>query len=446
MGGNYKRSYKLKIMKVIFKKRFGLLIILMFLIANNFILPAMVLAQEKDDPNERPNAAENIDVKLQVPLPFVKVDKDSKVSSLKDYIEGFYKLLIGAGALFAVVMIIIAGYQWMASGGSSGVAGDAKKRIWNATIGLVLALLSYIILNTISPKLVSLELPKIDPVPNLENIQDDYCQLNPTILATANSLDDPTKALALNDGSEINFNKKLEDAICGNEYLVANNIGKCMGNLCTGEDEGKVCVKNKCSNAIMYGTLDWTSSELFPNNYVDKLKIMAVCNNQDRMSNQYFLTGEVSTTDKKSYKISFEDILFSRAYQEKLAQQNPEVAEVAPLNYDNLASTRNILRDEIGKRFCVGQSEGGLKGLVLDAEVNDSKSTGWLLWFTIDDNFYLNKKCDVPISSVASGKRNYSWDGINWDQVSKDDLWQPNDFDTAVNCNIFVDDKTFVPQ
>ena len=109
-----------------------------------FFAPAFALADENDKEPESINAADDINVKLQIPLPFVRTGPTAenseceagKVCNLTEYIKGVYRLLIGLGALFAVVMMIIAGYQWMFSGGSADKTGAAKKRIFNAKIGL----------------------------------------------------------------------------------------------------------------------------------------------------------------------------------------------------------------------------------------------------------------------------------------------------------------------
>jgi len=46
------------------------------------------------------------------------------------------------GTIF-LVLIIISGFQWMTAGGNSATIDTAKKRMVNATIGLVIALAAY---------------------------------------------------------------------------------------------------------------------------------------------------------------------------------------------------------------------------------------------------------------------------------------------------------------
>ncbi len=77
------------------------------------------------------------------------------VPFLGQYIAAVYKYAVAIAGIIAVVMIIIAGFQWATSGGSADAISEAKKRISNAIIGLILTLSSYVILYTVNPELVS---------------------------------------------------------------------------------------------------------------------------------------------------------------------------------------------------------------------------------------------------------------------------------------------------
>ena len=71
-----------------------------------------------------------------------------------DYITGIYRLAFWAAAVLAVVMIVWGGVQYA---GSEAVTSKetAKKQIMAAVGGLVLALGSYLLLQTINPDLVN---------------------------------------------------------------------------------------------------------------------------------------------------------------------------------------------------------------------------------------------------------------------------------------------------
>src|SRR3989344_9442372 len=79
-----------------------------------------------------------------------------ETTSLGGYLSNIYALGIGLAGVLAVLMIVIGGLQYIGSGMSPSGKNDARDRITNAVLGLLLALLSWLILNTIDPNLVSL--------------------------------------------------------------------------------------------------------------------------------------------------------------------------------------------------------------------------------------------------------------------------------------------------
>lgn len=74
-----------------------------------------------------------------------------------EYIKAIYLYLVGIAGLIAILVLIHAGFEWMASGGNATAVEGAKKKILNASIGLVILFGSYTILNTINPDLVKFE-------------------------------------------------------------------------------------------------------------------------------------------------------------------------------------------------------------------------------------------------------------------------------------------------
>lgn len=83
---------------------------------------------------------------------------DAKNTNLGGYLSGMLKLLIALGGALAILMAIIGGTQYVAAGISPDAKSSAKARIMNAFIGLALILSSYLILNSINPKLVAFDL------------------------------------------------------------------------------------------------------------------------------------------------------------------------------------------------------------------------------------------------------------------------------------------------
>jgi len=76
------------------------------------------------------------------------------VADPKEYAANLYRIGLGLAAVLAVIMIVWGGIEYIASAANPSSKEDAKKRIWSAIGGLLLALLSVLILQTIDPALV----------------------------------------------------------------------------------------------------------------------------------------------------------------------------------------------------------------------------------------------------------------------------------------------------
>jgi len=96
-------------------------------------------------------------MKLNVPIGALSA-VDVSGNGLGLYFSAWYKFLTGAVGIMATIMIMYGGFKWLTSRGGGDV-GQAKDIIFSALLGLVLALLSYIILNTINPQLLNITMP-----------------------------------------------------------------------------------------------------------------------------------------------------------------------------------------------------------------------------------------------------------------------------------------------
>jgi len=106
----------------------------------------------------KPVDPEGFKYNLIVPLP-TSNGTVKQVTSLVDYIKTLYYFALGIAGLTAMVMIIIAGFQWLTSAGNYSKAGQAKSRMSNAVFGLLILLGAYLLLNTINPSLTRLKEP-----------------------------------------------------------------------------------------------------------------------------------------------------------------------------------------------------------------------------------------------------------------------------------------------
>ncbi|MBI5005260.1 MAG: hypothetical protein HZC03_01510 [Candidatus Lloydbacteria bacterium] len=87
-----------------------------------------------------------------VPLAPLPGQEGSTHVSLGGYLSNMYTLIIGIAGVLAVLMIVIAGIEYMTPTSSAKESG--KNRALAAILGLLLALVSYLILQTINPDLV----------------------------------------------------------------------------------------------------------------------------------------------------------------------------------------------------------------------------------------------------------------------------------------------------
>jgi hypothetical protein len=87
--------------------------------------------------------------------------KCSTNTGFGDYLNILIKLFIGICAVLAMIMIVMGGIQYMTSELPS-MKSDAKGTISRAILGLLLALASYAILNTLNPNLLQIGLTNLD--------------------------------------------------------------------------------------------------------------------------------------------------------------------------------------------------------------------------------------------------------------------------------------------
>lgn len=97
-----------------------------------------------------------------VPLPGTVV-QGGTTTNLSSYLSGIIKLLIALGGALAILFAIIGGTQYVAASTNPSLKEGAKERLMGALIGLAIILTSYLLLNSINPKLVQFNLA-LEPV------------------------------------------------------------------------------------------------------------------------------------------------------------------------------------------------------------------------------------------------------------------------------------------
>ena len=81
-----------------------------------------------------------------------------------EYVSGIYRYLILAATIVVATMLIVAGFNWILSGGGEGITA-AKTKIRNALSGLLLLILSYAILYLVNPELVTFRNLRVRYIP-----------------------------------------------------------------------------------------------------------------------------------------------------------------------------------------------------------------------------------------------------------------------------------------
>ncbi len=83
------------------------------------------------------------------------------------YVSGIINLLIGVAAVLAVIFVAIGGVQYVLTDSVSGKEAG-KETVTNALLGLLIALAAWLILYTINPDILNLELDPSGAPPAFE--------------------------------------------------------------------------------------------------------------------------------------------------------------------------------------------------------------------------------------------------------------------------------------
>jgi hypothetical protein len=159
---NFMKSFP-KILTILFLSVFILQVICLF-----FLLAAPVasraentfLTQPGDFAPQTPNFEEDLGYKFN--------KNDPSTGNIANLVKAIYKYAIGIVGILAAVVLMVGGVLWIMAGGNATQVGEAKAWIGASLTGLVLALTSYLILNTVNPALVNLQITKISSVSEMK--------------------------------------------------------------------------------------------------------------------------------------------------------------------------------------------------------------------------------------------------------------------------------------
>lgn len=94
---------------------------------------------------------------IEAYVPLVGIPGVTDARDFKGFLEGAFKIGLAIAATLAVVMITIGGFQYMTTDSVYNKT-EGKDKIQNAIVGLLIALLIWLILFTINPNLLKFDI------------------------------------------------------------------------------------------------------------------------------------------------------------------------------------------------------------------------------------------------------------------------------------------------
>lgn len=205
---------------------------------------------------------------------------------LGEFIKVVYNYTLRIASILAVGMMLVAGFQWVTSGGNAEAVNSAKKRIAGAMMGLFIAFLSYFILEAINPALLSLRLPQVWMIKTIKS-PPEFCvdKLEPSkVLLPAHAYAGEQGDAVKTDAST-KYDKQMEqDFLCGMQFLPPDSAQVCYGHYCSA---GQVCTKfdadknkNKpyvCRDGYLAGRITGFGDTLNIKTTDGPIKLLALC-------------------------------------------------------------------------------------------------------------------------------------------------------------------------
>lgn len=172
---------------------------------------------------------------------------DVTENTLGEYFRAIYVYFVSSVGVIAVTMIIFGGFRWITAAGNASKIQAAQETINSALIGLVLALTSFLILNTINPNLTRLRIPAVPAVEQL---------LQSTLFCKDGSLAAQIAGKTAQCGNDVPYTEiDGKPRHCISTY-VDPNIGVGVGLDATGHNipirtkDALVCAFNKMTNGF----------------------------------------------------------------------------------------------------------------------------------------------------------------------------------------------------
>ncbi len=259
------------------------------------------------------NAAENKTIyKMLAPIGKITCmdssgkDKNCIGNNIGDYLNVIFKIAIGLCAALAVIMLIISGITYM---GNESVFGktEAKSKMFSAILGLIIALGSYALLNTINPDLTGVKGLNVSAA-EIQISSDETSTGSSTSLCLSSNPPNPDSAT----GTNITLSNEMI-----NEYIPARN--QIVG-LSTGT---KLLITAQTAvEGFKKGTKSYRTNNPGNIGNTDNGATVPYASLVDGIKKQQSIITNVATNNAKSYKIGGKSIcaLGSEVYNGSLYQ------------------------------------------------------------------------------------------------------------------------------
>ena len=149
-------------MKKITKKFISILFIIIFVFGFSFLYNLQnIQAAEEEVTNTTASNLTGAKTIMETAGKNIGYKTDSNETT---FIGNMIKTALSLIGIFFLILVISGGYQWMSAGGNEEIIGKAKKRIINATIGLIIVLMAYAISYFIIDILVEQSIYRTPPI------------------------------------------------------------------------------------------------------------------------------------------------------------------------------------------------------------------------------------------------------------------------------------------
>ncbi|MBI4449604.1 hypothetical protein HY634_00940 [Candidatus Uhrbacteria bacterium] len=314
-------------------------------------------------------------IPIQVKLPGLA---GQEVKDIGQYVTIIYVWAVRVAAVLAVVVIMVGGIMWLTSGGAERL-GKAKELIGNAVIGLLLAVGSYVVLQTINPDLVRLSLPRTRMVR--------------AIAAGATFCSGVPAEVPIHDGGPTGAQVAATSRgrlPCGFAYHTPTASAKtCLGDFC---DPGRVCLPGgtrgyECVEGSIAGEVGGDTEAYLDND----IELHVVCSNGS--------DHEILSTDGK-------EVVAGRRHSFAFSKRA-----------DALRAIESACGGSTGEGTVASST---VRGFTLWLEVNDDEAFGVGNddWYAVGGAALCGGSAAKPISSMPSDEGDPS--SIVWRSVADD--------------------------